>query len=71
MNLERVKILDLGCDPAGEGGSVEAGNALHAAGSGQQGLPGLLDIVADGADDADPGYDDAPVQTTSILSRAR
>ena len=34
--LERIEVLYLGGDLAGEGGSVEAGNPLHAALPGQQ-----------------------------------
>ena len=33
--LERVKVLDLGCDLAGKSRDIEAGNALHAILAGQ------------------------------------
>ena len=68
--LQRVEVLDFGGDLAGKGGGVEAGNALHAALAGEQCLPNFVGVVADGADEADSGDDDATVQTTSILSRA-
>ena len=68
-DLQRIEVLDLGGNPAGKGGGVEAGDLLHAALARQQCLPHRVGIIADGADEPDPGYHHAPAQTISILSR--
>ena len=61
MKCKRVEVLYLGRNLAGEGGGIEAGDALRAALAGQQRLPGIVSVVAHSADNADAGYDDAAV----------
>ena len=71
MNLQRIEVLDLGGDLAGEGGGVEAGDRSTPLLPASSACHTVVGIVADAADESDPGYDDAPAQATSILSRAR
>jgi hypothetical protein len=56
--LEGIEVADLARDLAGEGGSVECGDAVDAALAGEQRLPDGVGGVADGTDQADAGDDD-------------
>jgi len=66
--LEGIEILDLSPNLAGELRHIEAGDALNAAGAGQQRLPHILCVVADPAYQPDSRYDDATSQATFLSS---
>ncbi len=58
--VQRVEVLDLGGDLAGEGGGVKPGNPGDAAFAGKHGLPHVSREVAHAADQAEAGdYDPA------------
>ena len=63
MKLQRVKILDLAGDLAGELGGIEMGDARHAALAGEQVPPRLLGGVAHPANHAHTGDNDSAAQT--------
>ena len=68
--LQRIEVLDLGGDPAGEGGGIEAGDPAPHRSCPPAGPSTLLSVViADAADQADAGDDDSSRQTYFRLSR--
>jgi len=57
--VEGIEVADLGGDLTGEGGGIEGRDAIDAALAREQRRPDLAGGVAQGADQADAGDDDA------------
>src|SRR5207244_1782298 len=66
--IQRIEIPDFGSDLAGMLRRVELADPADAAFTRQKVLPNLFSLVADRADQAEPGYDDSSRQ---LLPRFR
>src|SRR5258708_30494552 len=68
--VQRIEVLDLGGDLAGEFTGIELGDPANAALTSQQALPHLSGGIAHATDQADAGNYDPASQTTCRLSNA-